>query len=130
MRLLLDTCTLLWYCNGSPQIRVTLRDALTDPANDLYASDVSLLEIEIKYQLGKLPLPHPPSRLFPLLLERHGIDPLNLQTAAIYGLEELPLLHRDPFDRLLIAQARAHQLTLVTPDPLIRQYDVPCLWNV
>jgi PIN domain nuclease of toxin-antitoxin system len=129
VRLLLDTCALLWYLDGSERIQPALRDVLTDGRNDLYSSDVSLLEMVIKYQLGKLPLPAPPSQLIPALRDRHGIEALALDAAAILALEHLPLLHRDPFDRLLVAQAVTRQLTLVTPDPMIRQYDVPCLWN-
>jgi len=129
MRLLLDTCAMLWYFDGSDRIRPALRDTLTDRHNDLYCSDVSLLEVVIKYQLGTLPLPRPPSQLIPVLRDRHGIEPLALAAGAIVMLESLPLLHRDPFDRLLVAQALDHRLTLVTPDPLVRQYAVPCLWD-
>lgn len=128
MRLLLDTCTLLWIFEGSDAISPALRDELTDIQNELYFSDVSLLEIVIKYQLGKLSLPRPPSKLILPLARKHMIDLWPHDTATILGVEKLPLHHRDPFDRLLVAQARTHRLRLVTPDALVHQYEVRWYW--
>jgi len=129
VRLLLDTCAVLWYCTGSERIGARLQKTLTDPRNELLFSDVSLLEIAIKCQLGKLDIGGRPSEVMPSLLEEHLIDPLTISSATIFALEGLPLLHRDPFDRLLVAQAKMSSLTLVTPDPAIRQYDVKTLWH-
>lgn len=126
---LLDTCVALWYFDGSPRIPREVLGALRDPRHDLYISDVSVLEIVIKHKLGKLPLPQPPSRLLAPLTRKHGLESLPLVTAAIFRLETLPDLHRDPFDRLLLGQALTHHLTLVTPDPLIRQYRVATFWD-
>jgi len=128
VRFLLDTCTLLWYFEGSARIPATLRDSLTDPANEVFASDVSLLEIVLKHSLGKITLPRPPSILLPQLIARHLIEELPLTRQAIFRLESLAHHHRDPFDRLLIAQALEHRLQLATPDPHIRQYDVDTTW--
>jgi PIN domain nuclease of toxin-antitoxin system len=128
MRFLLDTCTLVWVFEGNERIAPQLQADLTDLENEVFFSDVSLLEIVIKYQLGKLRLPKPPSAIILPLARRHMIELWPHDTATILGLEKLPLLHRDPFDRLLIAQARAHQLTLVTPDTKIHQYDVRWHW--
>jgi PIN domain nuclease of toxin-antitoxin system len=129
VRFLLDTCVLLWYFEGSERIPVTLQDSLTDPANEVFASDVSALEIVFKHSLGKLILPGQPSALLPRLVEEHLIEDLPLSREAIFRLESLPHRHRDPFDRLLIAQALVHDMQLVTPDPLIRQYDVNTTWT-
>jgi len=129
VRCLLDTCTLLWYFEGSAKITETLRDVLTDPVNEVFASDVSVLEIVLKYSLGKLAFPRPPSQWLPELSDRHLLDWLPLSREAIFRLESLPGHHRDPFDRLLIGQALAHGLKIVTPDPLIRQYEVATLWD-
>lgn len=129
MRYLLDTCTLIWFFEGSTRIGAALRDRLTDPTHELFASDVSLLEITIKHQLGKFPLSAPPSRLIPALAHRHGIELSPLTRAHIAKLETLPLLHRDPFDRLLLATALVESMILVTPDPLIAQYDTPVFWR-
>jgi PIN domain nuclease of toxin-antitoxin system len=125
---LLDTCVALWIFEGHEKISPALRDTVTELTNDLSFSDVSILEIVIKHRLGKLPLNRPPSTILLPLAARHLMDILPLTTGAIFRLEALPDLHRDPFDRLLVAQALEHRLTLITPDPLIRQYDVPTLW--
>jgi PIN domain nuclease of toxin-antitoxin system len=119
----------LWFFEGSPKIPEPVRDTLTDPSQDVFFSDVSILEIVIKHQLGKLALPAAPSRMLLPLSERHMLEILPLSTAAIFQWERLPGLHRDPFDRLLVSQALTHRLALVTPDPLIRQYAVRTLWE-
>jgi len=129
MRLLLDTCVAIWMLEGSPRISTALRDLLTDPDHDVWFSDVSVLEVVIKHRLGKLDLKEAPSRLLPRLVRAHGLGSLPLSDRAIYRLETLPPLHADPFDRLLIGQALAHRLVLVTPDERIRQYEVPVRWE-
>jgi len=126
---LLDTCTAIWFFEGSSKIPAKTRDTLRDPRIELYLSDVSILEIVIKHQLGKLPLSQPPSRILLPLAQKHLIDILPLESAAIFRLEGLPAFHRDPFDRLLVAQALHHNLVLVTPDPLIHQYPVDVAWD-
>ena len=129
MRCLLDTCVLIWFFEGSRRIPDSVRDALTDPTSDLYMSDVSALELVIKHAMGRFPALRPPSRWLLPLARRHSIEVLPLVTDAIFRMESLPPLHKDPFDRLLVAQSLAHRLRLVTPDPLIRQYDVGVLWG-
>lgn len=129
MRLLLDTCVVLWFFEGSERLAPTLRDRLTDASQEVYVSTVSLFEIVLKHQVGKLPLPDAPHRLLPALLEAHGLDTLDLAPADMFELGRLPMCHRDPFDRLLIAQARARRLTLVTPDAAFIDYDVKRLWT-
>ncbi len=128
MRFLLDTCTMIWFFEGSDRIGSNLKEELTDPRNDVFVSDVSALEVVIKHQRGKLPLRERPSKILPLLIRKHYLDRLPLTTEAIFGLEILPMLHSDPFDRLLIAQCLCEKLTLVTPDSKIRQYEVPTHW--
>ena len=126
---LLDTCVALWYFAGSDKIPASILSVLRDPRHEIFFSDVSLLEIVIKHQLGKLPLPEPASRLILKWVRQHGFRFLPLTTQSILRLESLPALHRDPFDRLLLCQALTHRLTLVSPDPLIRRYDAPVLWE-
>ena len=118
----------MWFFEGSHLLPEDLVEDLTDPQHEVYLSDVSLLELVIKHQLRKLDLPKPPSRFVLPLARKHGIDLWPLDTATIFGLEALPLLHRDPFDRLLVSQARVHRLTLVTPDRQIQRYDVAWRW--
>lgn len=128
MKLLLDTCTFLWVITDDPALSVKARDLFTDPVNEAYLSMVSAWEIEVKFGLGKLPLPQVPERFIPEQRERHGIATLPLEEQAVFYLSRLPSLHRDPFDRMLICQAIHHELTLLTPDPLITQYAVKTAW--
>lgn len=129
MRYLLDTCAAIWFFEGSDRIPVRLLDMLRAPDHEVFVSDASILELVIKHQLGKCPLPQPPSRILPALIRRHGFDSLPISASHVYALESLPMLHRDPFDRLLVAQCRTEKMTLATPDALVTQYDVPTLWG-
>ena len=128
MKLLLDTCTFLWIALGDRALSRPARDAFVDPASEVYLSTISSWEIALKHALGKLPLPDQPILLVPQMRARHRIEPLALDEPAALATAQLPDLHRDPFDRMLICQAIMGGLTLVTPDPLIRQYAVPTLW--
>ena len=128
MKLLLDTCTFLWIITEDAELSTTARALFIDPANDVYLSAVSVWEVSVKFTLGKLALPQPPERFIPDQRERHAIAPLALEERAALYLHRLPSLHKDPFDRMLICQAIQHELTLLTPDPLITQYAVRTLW--
>lgn len=128
MRLLLDTCTFLWAIEGGASISPAARSALADSANQVWLSAVSAWEIGVKHSLGRLTLPEPPERYVPAQRHARGIDPLPLDEAAVLYVHRLPAVHRDPFDRMLICQALAGGLTLVTPDPDIARYPVPTLW--
>lgn len=124
MRLLLDTHVFLWYITGSAQLSERTKDLIRDPDNDVFLSPVTLWEALVKYRLGKLPLPDRPETYLPIQRARHGIATLDLDEASVGRLAELPNLHRDPFDQMLICQALEHALTLVTVDPAIRSYPV------
>jgi PIN domain nuclease of toxin-antitoxin system len=128
VRLLLDTCTFLWAIAGGDEISEAARAALVDPEHDVFLSSVSAWEIAVKHALGKLPLPEPPVRYVPAQRKARGIEPLALDEEAALHLAKLPPLHRDPFDRMLVCQALAGGLTLVTPDPDIARYPVRVLW--
>ena len=128
MKLLLDTCTFLWSIEGGAAVSEPARVALAQPANSVYLSSVSAWEIAVKHSLGRLPLPEPPERYVPEQRRARGIDPLPLGEEVALHLSRLPLLHRDPFDRMLICQALIGGLTLVTPDPEISRYPVRVLW--
>lgn len=127
MRLLLDTHVFLWYITADPKLPATFRAATQDPANEVYLSVASVWETVIKHQLGKLPLPGPPAEYLPRQREAHGIASLAVDEGAMSHLAALPPLHRDPFDRLLVAQALQHGLTVVTVDPDVTAYRVPLL---
>jgi PIN domain nuclease of toxin-antitoxin system len=127
MRLLLDTHIFLWYISADPQLPIPFRDAIRDPANEVYLSVASVWESVIKYALGKLPLPAPPAEYLPQQRAAHQIAPLPLEEEALAHLASLPAFHRDPFDRILIAQVLQHGLTLITVDDAVRAYPVPLL---
>ena len=118
MRLLLDTHMFLWWRADAPELPDGMRAAVIDAANDVYVSGAVGWEITIKRSLGKLDFE---GRVADAVLEE-GFIPLPIQLAHTDEVGRLPDIHRDPFDRLLIAQARIESLTLVTADPQIRKY--------
>lgn len=128
MRLLLDTCTFLWIIVDSPELSARSRALFLDPSNEVYLSAVSVWEIAVKHALGRLPLPETPRRFVPAQRERHGIESLALHEEAVLQLPQLPEYHYDPFDRMLVCQAIAHGMTLLTPDADITQYPVAATW--
>jgi PIN domain nuclease of toxin-antitoxin system len=130
MRLLLDTHVFLWFLEGNNKVPPRVRAVITDSENELLLSVASIWEAVIKHQLGKLPLPGPPASYLPIQRDRHQIESLPVVESCMEALSTLPLHHSDPFDRLLIAQALAHELTLVTVDNHFAAYSVPILdWS-
>ena len=128
MKLLLDTCTFLWINADAPELSEQVREAFTSPENNVYLSAVSSWEIMVKHALGKLPLPEAPGNFVRNGRLIHRIDALALTEQATWELAQLPNLHRDPFDRMLVYQAIAHGMIIMTPAPLIHQYPVETLW--
>lgn len=128
MRLLLDTCAFLWIVGGATQLSARAREAFADPANEALLSAASAWEIAVKHRLGKLPLPCPPDEFVPVQRAAHGIEPWPVDEEAALHVAKLPDLHRDPFDRMLVAQAVVGGLVVLTPDAPIRQYAVRTLW--
>ncbi len=124
MRFLLDTHCWLWLQTESDKFSEEVRTALGDPANEIILSAVSSWEIAIKYARGKLPLPEPPSRYVPSRMATSGTSSMPIHHSHTLRVAELPLHHRDPFDRLLVAQAQIERLTLVSADPQLTQYDI------
>jgi PIN domain nuclease of toxin-antitoxin system len=124
MRILLDTHIFLWFISGDTQLSTDVRDAIRDPDNEVYLSAISVWEAIVKYQLGKLPLPDHPETYLPKQRDLHQIASLALDEISVVQLAKLPLLHRDPFDRMLICQALQNGLTIATVDTAIRAYSV------
>ena len=129
MRLLLDTCTFLWFITADGRLPQDIRKSIQSPDHEVWLSVVSFWEILVKHQLGRLPLPESPASYILKQRERHGIDSLALLENAVGHLTKLPDRHRDPFDRMLICQAIDRGLTIVTPDPAIHSYPVKVLWE-
>ena len=127
MRLLLDTHCWLWWMVEPRLLSRAASEALHNRSNTVLVSAVTSWEIAIKYSLGRLPLPEPPGVFIPSRIRRDGFEPLVVTHEHALGVERLPLIHRDPFDRLLISQALSEDAVLVTDDKAIRRYDVAVL---
>ncbi|MCU0256744.1 MAG: type II toxin-antitoxin system VapC family toxin [Vicinamibacterales bacterium] len=118
MRLLLDTHVFLWWCADDARLGEVERAAIRDGGNEVFLSTASVWEMAIKQALGRLQVPEPPSAA----VTRLGIERLPIAFEHAEATVGLPALHRDPFDRLLVAQAKMEGLTLVTTDPAVRSY--------
>lgn len=122
MEILLDTHIFLWYITKDSRLPKTCLKLIRDPSNEVYLSPVSLWEVIVKFQLGKLPLPQSPEVYIPLQRQRHQIGSLPLDEESVTELSLLPSFHKDPFDRMLICQAIQHSLSLASTDKAIRNY--------
>ena len=127
MKILLDTHIFLYYISADKRLPDSLRGLIQDTTNEVYLSVVSVWEITVKYQLGKLPLPESPLTYIPKQRKRHAILPLALDEDSVSGLLSLPDIHRDPFDRMLICQAWHSSLVLASLDSFVRDYPIPIL---
>lgn len=122
MRILLDTHIFLWFISGDTRLSTDVRDSIRDTDNEVYLSVVSVWESIIKYQLGKLSLPATPETYLPKQRDLHQIASLALDENSVAQLGKLPLLHRDPFDRILVCQALQNGLAIATVDGEVRAY--------
>jgi PIN domain nuclease of toxin-antitoxin system len=127
VKLLLDTHVILWSADEPNRLRPAARTAISDGTNQVFVSVISAWEIAIKQSVGKLTLDRPAELWFPEALRR-GIDVAEISLTAALRVRALPMHHRDPFDRLLVAQAIVHGMTIATPDPLVRQYPARTMW--
>jgi PIN domain nuclease of toxin-antitoxin system len=128
MRLLLDTHAFIWLDANRNRLSEAAENAITNSDNEVFLSYASIWEIQIKIQLDKLKLAISLEETITAQQESNGIQLLSIQLNHILALNNLPHHHRDPFDRLLIAQAQVENLTLVTHDTKIGLYDVATLW--
>jgi PIN domain nuclease of toxin-antitoxin system len=128
VKLLLDTCTFLWLAGGGP-LGAAAAAAIRTPANEVYLSAVSVWEMATKHMNGKLPLPQSLDQIVRTERALRGVLELPFDEASALQVLKIPALHRDPFDRMLIAQSIALGMAIVTPDPLIAQYPVRVIWQ-
>lgn len=129
MRVLLDTHTWLWMVAEPERLPRRSAELLASPSTEPLLSAASAWEIAIKYQLGRLPLPEPPAGFVPSRMRRSGCEPLLIDHAQVVEAGALPAHHRDPFDRLLVAQARVLRIPICTGDRAITQYEVDVVWG-
>lgn len=128
MRALLDTHTFLWWVTNNPQLSQPVRDITSKPDSILYLSVASSWEIVIKFKTGRLPLPEAPSQFIQSCLTVNRFESLAIDLAHVLQVETLPEHHKDPFDRILIAQAQVENIPILTLDQLIAQYPVQTIW--
>jgi PIN domain nuclease of toxin-antitoxin system len=128
VKLVVDTCTFLWIASESPRLSKTAAAAFLDRNNERYLSAASAWEIGIKHAAGRLPLPERPDIFVPRHRDMSGIESLDMDEESALHAGRLPGLHSDPFDRMLVAQAIVHGMTILTPDPEIEQYAVRVMW--
>jgi PIN domain nuclease of toxin-antitoxin system len=124
---LLDTHTAIWFFNGDKALSETAKQTILDASNSKYLSMTSAWELAIKIGIGKLDFAGKAAG-FVRLAENNGFTLIPITTSHLTTYESLPFIHRDPFDRLLVATAIAEQMTIITADENIVRYDVPKVW--
>ena len=130
MRLLLDTHVWLWWIGDVDRLNEPTRSALSEPENDMFLSAAAVWELSIKHAAGKLKYTGSPAVQVPFHIKRSGVLPLPITPDHALAAGALPMHHRDPFDRMMIAQALAEDLTLATADDRLSAYGVPLLMAV
>jgi PIN domain nuclease of toxin-antitoxin system len=128
LRFLLDTHSLLWFLAGDSNLSERVRRVIENPEHDILASIASLWEIAIKHSLGKLQLAHPFEELFPHHLAVNSIALLAIRLDHVTRIASLPFHHRDPFDRLLVAQALVEEIPILSGDDALDDYGVERIW--
>ncbi len=128
MQVLLDTHSFLWFIDGNPNLSNTARLLIENEDNQPFLSVASLWEMAIKVSLGKLILSQPFDSLIPQQLKTNGIDISDIKFAHLSRVSTLPFHHRDPFDRLIIAQALEEELPIISGDKAFDAYNIERLW--
>jgi PIN domain nuclease of toxin-antitoxin system len=128
MRVLLDTHAFLWWIDDAPSLSKKARAAISSPGNECLLSLASCWEMAIKVSLGKLRLPGAIERFIPEQLATNAIRQLTIDFRHVAKVATLPFHHRDPFDRLLAAQAIEEECAIVSADPVFRKYGVKRIW--
>jgi len=128
MTLLLDTCTFIWLCSAPEKLSEPATRVLDIQSNDRALSLATVWEITLKHHIGKLPLPEKPSRWIEEQLRLQDIDVLPLQRTTLYSAGALPAIHKDPFDRVIAADALQRGLRVVSPAAPFRAYGCEVIW--
>lgn len=128
MRVIADTHSFLWFIAGDARLSARARDVLSEPRNDVAVSIASLWEIAIKVRVGKLRLERPFGELVPQQLARNAIRVLPIEIEHLVRISTLPMHHRDPFDRVVVAQSLEEHLPLVSTDDALDAYGIQRIW--
>lgn len=128
MKYLLDSVIWLWSIAALEKMNKTCLEILENGREEIYFSAATAWELSIKARLGKLHLPGPPAQCIPAFMAKQGLRPLPVTHLHAVGVYDLPPHHQDPFDRLIIAQAIAEEMTVLTADRIFGKYPVDMLW--
>ena len=128
MKYLLDTHSLIWFIGGDAQLSAHARQLMEDGESELFISIASLWEMAIKFSIGKLNLGQPFDEIFPKQLESNSIELLGITLDHLNAATRLPFHHRDPFDRLIIAQAQVERLSIIGVDAIFDEYGIGREW--
>ena len=128
MSYLLDTTVFVWLLKEPEKLNRRAADLLEDEGQDIFLSTVTSWEVMIKFSIGRLQLPKKPNELLSEILSKFSFQPLSITHAHSLAVGDLVFHHRDPFDRMLIAQARSENLVLLTADSMFEKYPVEVLW--
>jgi PIN domain nuclease of toxin-antitoxin system len=128
LRLLLDTCAFIWLAAAPDRLSPAARVAIDSDTNDLFLSHISIWEIHMKHHARKLHLPQKPRLWISRQLTARGLIEWPIDLESIHRTSELPGHHKDPFDRMLIAQSQVHGFTIVTPDTAFQNYHAKLMW--
>jgi len=128
MKALLDTHSFLWWTTDDPRLSRAARRVIREGRNQILVSAATAWEIAIKAQRGRLTLPRPPAEYIASRMAEHRFGALPIQIVHALAVYGLPEHHADPFDRMLVAQARVEKIPIITDDPFIRSYDVQVIW--
>jgi len=127
MNFLIDTHIFIWWILDNPKLSKNFKKVISNVKNNIYLSSASTWEMVIKSSIGKLTLPEPADVFIKRQLYSNEFYTLNITIEHTFEVLKLPIIHKDPFDRILIAQARCENMSIITDEPLIKQYDVQVL---
>lgn len=128
MKVLLDTCAFIWLVTDDPKLSELAKEIFLDTDNELLLSAVTGFEIAVKYSLGKLHLTEQPNEFIANRIQANALTELPVSMAHALVLQDLPWHHKDPFDRLLVAQAMVNQIPLLSADQQLSSYAIERLW--
>ena len=128
MRLIIDTQVLIWWTNDVSNISHRVQDIIFDLDNELWLSLASIWEMQIKISLGKLDLPRSLPDIIATQIDKNQLEILPIELSHVYALDQLPLHHRDPFDRLIIAQSLTEKMPIASIDKAFDAYSIERVW--
>lgn len=129
MKILLDTCSFLWFVNGElNKISKVAEEIFLDEESEIFLSIVSCWEISIKWSINKLELRHPPDTFLKIQIQKNQLSLLSIELEHTIQVAKLPFHHRDPFDRLLVSQAIIEDIPLMSADKTLSQYEIERIW--